>query len=284
MNCRDNEYGRLRKVLLCKPDYFQWQNINEVAKKNLKENPEKFDIKVAAAEHKELADALRSSGVEVHFTPPDKKHPCMVFTRDIGKTVDDGVLIGRFLLPVRIGEENLTERWLGMNGFPIVGKVESGYIEGGDMHFMDSHTLCIGVGARSSLEGCDSAQKWMGKSGVRVVPVDFDQKYLHLDLLFVLVAEKVCIACEVGLPGDFETMIEDRNFDVIRISEKEAMELKGNVLALGDGRVLSSKGNNNVNAALKARGFTVYDPSLSMFTSGGGGPRCLTFPLERDPV
>lgn len=284
MSCKDNEYGRLKKVLLCKPDYFQWQNINEVAKRNLKENPDKFDIKVAAAEHEELADALRSSGAEVHFILPDKKYPCMVFTRDIGKNVDDGVLIGRFLLPVRDGEESLAESWLAEHGFPIIGKVDSGFIEGGDMHFIDPQTLCIGVGARSSPEGCDSTQTWVKGSGVMVVPVDFDQKYLHLDLLFVLVAERVCVACEVGLPEYFEKMIKDRNFDVIRISEKEAMELKGNVLSLGDGRVLSSKGNNNVNAALKARGFTVYDPSLSMFTSGGGGPRCLTFPLERAPV
>jgi N-dimethylarginine dimethylaminohydrolase len=79
-------------------------------------------------------------------------------------------------------------------------------------------------------------------------------------------------------------MMRARKFDVINIPEKEAMELKGNVLSLGDGRVLSTKGNDNVNAALRARGFEVYDPDLSMFTQGGGGPRCLTFPLERDSV
>lgn len=284
MGYRDNEYGRLRKVLLCKPYYFQWEKINEVAKKNLIENPEKFDPKVAETEHEELIDSLRSADVDIHFIPPSKPYHCMVFTRDIGKSFDDGILLGRFRLPVRSGEENLAESWMKKNGIPIMGQVECGYIEGGDMHLIDRHTLCVGVGARSSREGCASTQKWMDRFNIKVVPLDFDYKYLHLDLLFVLIAEKICIACEVGLPGLFEKMIKDLKFDVIRISEKEAMELKCNVLPLGDGRILSTKGNKKVNAALKARGFTVYDPSLTMFTSGGGGPRCLTFPLERDPV
>ncbi|MDL2264190.1 hypothetical protein LJC31_06010 [Synergistaceae bacterium OttesenSCG-928-I11] len=284
MGYKDNEYGRLRKILLCKPDYFEWEKINEVAKKNLNEDPAKFDAKVAAAEHEELSDALRSADVEVRFITPSKPHHYMVYTRDIGKNVGDGALMGRFRLPVRMGEEDLAEDWIRKSGFPVYGKVECGSIEGGDMHFIDPHTLCVGVGARSSLEGCASAQKLMDRFGVKVVPVDFEYKYLHLDLLFVIVADKVCLACEVGLPDAFEKMMKDRNFDIIRVSEKEAMELKCNVLSLGDGRVLSSKGNDNVNAALRARGFEVYDPSLSMFTLGGGGPRCLTFPLERDPV
>ena len=33
----DNEYGKLRKVLLCKPDYYEWQPINETAKKTISE-------------------------------------------------------------------------------------------------------------------------------------------------------------------------------------------------------------------------------------------------------
>ena len=31
----NSEYGKLRKVLLCKPDYFKWLPINPVAKKAL---------------------------------------------------------------------------------------------------------------------------------------------------------------------------------------------------------------------------------------------------------
>ena len=284
MGYKDNEYGRLRKILLCKPDYFQWEEINEVAKKNLSDNPGTFDPKAAIEQHGELVDALRQADVDVRFITPSKPHHYMVYTRDIGKNVGDGALMGRFRLPVRMGENDLAESWIRMSGFPVYGRIECGSLEGGDIHFIDAHTMCVGVGARSSLEGVAAAQKLMDRFGVRVVPVDFDYKYLHLDLLFVLVAEKVCIACQAGLPDDFKKMMRDRKFDIIDVSEEEAMELKCNVLSLGDGRVLSTKGNDNVNAALKARGFEVYDPNLSMFTLGGGGPRCLTFPLERDQV
>jgi N-dimethylarginine dimethylaminohydrolase len=284
MGFKDNEYGKMRKVLLCKPDYFEWEEINEVAKKNLSEIPSAFNHEIALKEHDELADALRLAGVEVRYITPSKPHHYMVYTRDFGKNVGDGILFGRFRLPVRMGEDDLFEKWIRYNGFPVYGKVEYGSLEGGDMHFIDAHTLCVGTGARSSLQGVAAAQKLMDRFDVKVVPVNFDYKYLHLDLLFVLVAEKTCLACETGLPEEFEKMMKDREFDIIRVSEKDAMELKCNVVALGDGRVLSSKGNDKVNAALKSRGFEVYDPSLSMFTLGGGGPRCLTFPLERDPV
>jgi len=31
-------------------------------------------------------------------------------------------------------------------------------------------------------------------------------------------------------------------------------------------------------------GFEVLKPDISIFTRGGGGPRCSCFPLERDEV
>ena len=55
-----------------------------------------------------------------------------------------------------------------------------------------------------------------------------------------------------------------------------------NVLALGDGRVLSFEANGIVNRMLAAEGFEVFAPPLREWTRMGGGPSCLTFELERD--
>ena len=40
----------------------------------------------------------------------------------------------------------------------------------------------------------------------------------------------------------------------------------------------------SLNARLRAHGFTVYDPDVTMFTMGGGGVHCMCQPLRRDAV
>ena len=282
MGYRDNEYGKLRKVLLCKPTYFEWEPINEVAKRYLEQS--KFDYKSAQAEHEELADALRSAGVEVYYVEPSKPHHYMVYTRDFAKNLDNGIFLGRFRMPVRMGEENLIEWYLKEQGFPVIGQVPCGSLEGGDIHFIDPNTLAVGIGARSSIEGVSSLRDFLKPQGIDVIPVDFEYKYLHLDLLFVVLAEKTCLVCKEGLTDAFLKLLKDLNYEMIEVAAKDAMELKNNVLSLGDGKILSFKENAEVNQKLRAHGFEVLDPSLKMFANGGGAPRCLTFPLERDAL
>lgn len=283
MGYMDNEYGKLRKVLLCPPTYFKWEPINEVAKKSL-EAPQNFDRDVAVKQHEELIDALKSAGVEVFMIEPSKLHPYMVYTRDFGKNIEDGVLLGRFRLPIRMGEEDLFEEYLKQKGFPIVGQVACGAFEGGDVHFIDAWSMAVGVGARSTVEAVESAREFLTPKGVDVVPVEFDPKYLHLDLLFVVLAEKLCLACPEGLPEKFLDLLKRKAFELIEVSAQDAMELKNNVLAIDKNTILSFAENIEVNRKIEACGFEVLKPHLSMFTMGGGGPRCLTFPLERDAV
>ena len=55
-------------------------------------------------------------------------------------------------------------------------------------------------------------------------------------------------------------------------------------VALGEDRVLLPEGSTSLKEQLKARGFTIYDPDLSMITQGGGGVHCMCQSLIRDPV
>ena len=51
---------------------------------------------------------------------------------------------------------------------------------------------------------------------------------------------------------------------------------------MGNEKVLSMKGSTKLNEKLRALGFTVYDPDMSMFTLGGGGVHCLSQAPRRD--
>jgi N-dimethylarginine dimethylaminohydrolase len=55
-------------------------------------------------------------------------------------------------------------------------------------------------------------------------------------------------------------------------------------MSLGDSKVLSTAYSKDLNARLRAHGFTVYDPEVSMFTLGGGGVHCMAQALRRDAV
>lgn len=57
-----------------------------------------------------------------------------------------------------------------------------------------------------------------------------------------------------------------------------------NVVALGNDRVLSVAQSEDLNARLRALGFTVYGPDMSMFLQAGGGVHCMCQPLRREPA
>ena len=105
-----SEYGRLRKVLLCKPDYYEWQPFNETAKKTISEG-QSFTREDAQKQHQEFSDAFKSAGVEVLFVEPVKGLHYQQYTRDLGKMTGKGVLLGRFKWPVRQGETSVSKKF-----------------------------------------------------------------------------------------------------------------------------------------------------------------------------
>ena len=60
------------------------------------------------------------------------------------------------------------------------------------------------------------------------------------------------------------------------------MALGCNVVALGNDRVLSTSGARDLNRKMRAAGFEVYDPDMTMFTQAGGGVHCMCQPLRRE--
>ena len=75
---------------------------------------------------------------------------------------------------------------------------------------------------------------------------------------------------------------DDKGFDLIEVSAEQAFGLGVNGISLGDERVISDTGATELNEALRARGITVVELDLSMFTLGGGGAHCLGQALRRE--
>ncbi len=78
--------------------------------------------------------------------------------------------------------------------------------------------------------------------------------------------------------------LRGKNIEIIPVSYRDTMALGCNVVALGNDKVLSTANSKDLNGRLRAQGFEVYDPDVSMFTQGGGGVHCMCQPLRRDSV
>lgn len=122
----------------------------------------------------------------------------------------------------------------------------------------------------------------MADYGKRVYVVEFLSKWNHLDIIFQPVADKLAVVCEDAIPDYFMGFLDALGWELIEVPGEYAMKTEINMLAVGDGKVISFKGNR-LNERLKAHGLEVLDPEFSCFTAHGGGPHCASFELEREP-
>ncbi len=276
-----NATGRLRRVLLCPPDFFKFQPINEITRGVLARG-EQPDLAAFRREHAELVDAYRESGVEVELIEPHPELPYMVYARDFGACLAEGALIGSFREPARQGEDLLYAAKLRELGIPIVGSVARGSFEGGDFWLLDEATVVHGIAARTDWEGLRHAQDILQPLGYTVTGVQIPSKNLHLDMAFNIVAPGVAVCATEQMPEFFLRMLRKRGFELVEVPSAGVLKHHCNIEALGDDRVLTFAANAGVNERLRALGLTVVAPEITEILKGGGGPHCMTFPLLRD--
>jgi N-dimethylarginine dimethylaminohydrolase len=278
-----NSTGKIRRILLGKPSFHNIIPVSDAAR-DLHDVGTQQDLETKLKQHGELADVFRQVGIEICWVELEpEKMPWQMFTRDFGTNTPDGVMIGRFRYLERKGEEIGAKRTLEKVGETVLPKqITRGAAEGGDIYWLNDELMVIGNGNRSTYAGFENAREILGEYGRRVLVVEFLSKWNHLDMIFQPVAEKLAVICEDAVPDYFIGVLDTLGWELIKVRGDYARKCEINMLALGDGKVLSFRGNR-INEMLKAHGLTVYDPEYSYFADAGGGPHCSTFELEREP-
>jgi N-dimethylarginine dimethylaminohydrolase len=277
-----NSTGRLKRVLLGKPTYVEVLPLSDVAR-DLHDRGVKRDREIGLKQHAEFEDVFAQLGIEISWVKLDPKLPWQLGTRDFGVNTPHGMLIGRFRYAERKGEEVMAKESLEeLNETILPRQITRGCVEGGDCYWLDENTLVIGNGNRSTYSGFENAREILGEYGKRVFVVEFLSKWNHLDMIFQPVADKLAVACEDAVPDYFIGFLDALGWELIKVPGEYAFKTEINMLALGDDRVLSFRGNR-VNEMLKAHGLEVFDPEFSFFTVFGSGPHCDSQELEREP-
>jgi arginine deiminase len=277
----DSETGRLRAVLLCRPVHYRWIDTNAVAHATLAGGAT-GDPARRAAQYKELEAALTQAGVALHYTAPEPHLPYQVYTRDSSQTTPWGPVLTQLAMTQRRGEYASVLGFFAPQG-GIYKYMTAGTVEGGDIHIVRPGLLVIGhSGERTTEEGAAQFAGIFAEQGWEVKHVPFAAHFLHLDVLFCMAAPKLAVACIDVLGEEFERFLAGHGIRTLRVSYTEVMAMACNLLALGDGQVISAAHAVRVNAMLRAEGVTVLAPELDEFARGGGSVHCMTMPLVRE--
>ena len=284
-----SEHGKLTTVLVKHArDAFvsdaliaaQWQNLNF-------SSPPDFGR--AVAEYDAFLEILASCGAEVVCLPRhDGVTLDSIYTRDASILGADGVILASMGKTQRVGEPAVQELELRRSGWPIAGSiVPPGQIEGGDLVWLDSKTLAIGLGARTNPVGIRELRVLLADSfeEVIVVPLpDYPGQHdvMHLMSLISPVDADLAVVYLRLLPERFRQFLLDRGYRFVDVPDEEFETMGTNVLALGPRDCVMLDGNPKTRAALEQAGarVQVYD-GREISLKGGGGPTCLTRPLAR---
>jgi len=281
----DSEYGLLREVLLGPADHYQWLQTSSVSKKSIRRNYE-FDAEVARRQHAEMVSAYESADVEVHLHDPDPALPYQIFARDSSVMTPYGAIITSMANWWRRGENYRAIETYERLGIPIYDYVTAGTFEGGDFNVIEPGCVLIGWEGdegRSQEQSALQLKGWFEAEGWEVKLTDLDPFYVHIDLMVVMLAPKLAAVCLESTDSDVVDWLKSKQIEIITVPFKDTLELGCNVVALGKDRVLLPENSLVLKEKLRAHGFEIFDPDVSMITPGGGGVHCMCQALRRDP-
>jgi dimethylargininase len=275
----------LRRVLIRRPD--EAFGGADPARWHYTSRP---DLQEARREHDALVDLLRGAGAEVidHAEPqPDRADSIFVF--DPVLVTDRGTVLLRMGKALRRGEEEALGRRLQDLGVPILGELQGeATAEGGDLLWLDRHTLAAGQGFRTNAEGLRQLREILAPLGVEVVPVELPysggpEACLHLLSLISLVDRDLAVVYPSLLAVPFWRLLRDRGIRLIEVPDGEFATQGPNVLALAPRKALMLEGNPVTRRRLEEAGCEVLTyRGREISLKAEGGPTCLTRPVWRE--
>jgi N-dimethylarginine dimethylaminohydrolase len=146
----------------------------------------------------------------------------LVFIRDTFVSLPEGVVLCNMKEDVRKEEIDVIEYLLQQAKIPVLGKIETGFLEGGDVLLYGPEYCFIGVNTRSTVSGAlDFINKGLIpiKKLCIVYPLEKDRNMhrIHLDCIFHIIGDKKCVVWEKLLEKED---MDTRYIDEYRFSEK----------------------------------------------------------------
>jgi len=279
----------LRRVLVCEPETAGWTDPSRSASWKTLGYRRTVDPIAAASQHRALVDELRAAGCEV-LRLGDTGSLTMdgVYAHDASFVTDAGAVVLHVGKPERRGETAAHLAFYRAASIPVLASPPPpASAEGGDIVWLDSRTLLAGRGYRTNASGITALRDLLSPSGVDVISTPLPHgagpsTCLHLMSLMSMLDESSVLVDLEWLAVETVELFRERGLRLIGIVPEERGTLACNVLSLGKGRLLALEENAATNRRLRDHGFDVRTfPGSEIALNGGGGPTCLTRPVQR---
>lgn len=247
------------------------------------------DLDRARDEHAAFVALLEGAGAEVLALPPAPETTLdSLYAHDPGLVADAGAVIFNMGKPQRRGEGPALRAALSAWGVPVLGEVAApATAEGGDMLWVDRHTLVAGRTYRTNGAGVARIRELLSPVGVDVIETGLPSwngpdDLIHLLSLVSPVAEDLAVVYRPLMPIPLLELLEERGFRLLDVPAEEFPLMGPNVLALSPRRVVMLRGLPRTRALLESAGCEVMEYAGDEISrKGNGGPTCLTRPLWR---
>lgn len=274
----------LRRVLVRRPDAAF--AVDDPERWHYTARPE---LAAAQAEHDALVGTLRRAGAEVlYHDAPQPERADAIFVFDPALITDEGAIILSMGKDMRRGEEAAMAARFAQLDIPVLATLHGdARAEGGDMFWLDQHTLAIGLGFRTNAEGARQIAEALKPLGAQVLAVDLPyytgpEACLHLLSLISLVDHDLAVVYPPLMAVSFWQELRRRGMRLVECPEAEFATMGTNVLALAPGECLMLEGNPVTRERLEAAGCEVQTyRGREISLKAEGGPTCLTRPLLR---
>jgi N-dimethylarginine dimethylaminohydrolase len=247
------------------------------------------DFARAIDEYDRFLNLLGQSGAEILLLPASRDVGLdSVYVRDASIVCDRGVILCAMGKPQRAGEPAAQEAAFAEWGIPVVGRIEPpGRLEGGDLVWLGPRSVAVGRGYRTNDEGIEQLRRLLGDTVDELVVVPLPHwrgqgDVFHLMSMLSPVAHDLAVVYSALMPVPFRERLLARGIELVEVPDEEFDSMGANVLALAPRQVLMLAGNPRTRARLEQAGVEVSEyVGQEISLKGGGGPTCLTRPIER---
>ena len=286
---RHSEYLKLASVYLksAKNSFLSeeelsehWETLQYLSKPNFKKSLEEYAA---------FQTFFREKNISTCFFPINKKTKIdSIYCRDASIATDFGIIICNMGKQGRIHEPYAQLEAYKMNNINILGEIKfPGTLEGGDVAWLDQHTLAVGHTYRTNEEGISQLEGLLQPKGIEIIVVELPhykgkRDVFHLMSILSPVDKNLAVVYSPLMPIKFRNQLLERGFQLIEVPEQEFDSMGCNVLAVAPRDCLMVAGNPITKKLLEDAGVSVHIyEGNEISVKGGGGPTCLTRPIDR---
>ena len=258
----------------------QWEELQFISKPNFNES---------LKEYEKFQLFLANKNIELSFFPEDKKTWIdSIYCRDASIATDFGMIICNMGKKGRLYEPKAQLEAYQKNDKDILGEIKfPGTLEGGDVAWLDLNTLAVGHTYRTNEEGIRQLKSLLQPKGIEVIVVELPhykgkEDVFHLMSILSPVDKNLAVVYSPLMPIKFRNELLQRGIQLIDVPDGEFESMGCNVLAVGPRDCLMVDGNPITKKLLENAGCQVFSyKGHEISVKGGGGPTCLTRPMER---